>query len=307
MKSLRFSLLVMLLSSYSLIAMEAPKTYLDVLPPELKGLLAERQLIENAKTGLEAEKNVKAHLEKNQKQLNEKNLLVLIKAFADRWTAGDFERALFLLNQDLKDNSLIEPIIESIDKQYRDLGGAIAVEDKGRVQKFMELGFPMQKFVDNAAREAIKEKRLKLKNFLISVGIPKEIIEEQEKNYQLLQAINANDRELIKMLVENGADINGQTNYGTTPLMYATYTNNPDLISLLVELGANINAQNNYSETALHYSLIQGKIQNVERLAEMGADFNLPNYFGITPLGIANRNFPWAVEIFKKNAEFQNK
>ena len=48
-----------------------------------------------------------------------------------------------------------------------------------------------------------------------------------------------NDRlEIVKYLVEHGADVNAKTENGVTVLMSATYNNNSEMVKFLVEHGA---------------------------------------------------------------------
>ena len=52
-------------------------------------------------------------------------------------------------------------------------------------------------------------------------------------------------QEIVRLLVELGADIEARNNYGETPLKSAVERNRPEIVRLLVELGADIEARNN--------------------------------------------------------------
>jgi ankyrin repeat protein len=41
----------------------------------------------------------------------------------------------------------------------------------------------------------------------------------------------------MKLLIDNGADINARNNYGCTPLTYAANNNNTEIMKLLVDNG----------------------------------------------------------------------
>ena len=71
--------------------------------------------------------------------------------------------------------------------------------------------------------------------------------------------------EVIRLLLENGANPNIQNNEGTTALMKASqYIERIEIVELLLEYGANLNLQNEDGEShgnrlyiSVHFSLIQ--------------------------------------------------
>ncbi len=101
--------------------------------------------------------------------------------------------------------------------------------------------------------------------------------------------------EVIKYLIQNGADATRVDDNQNTVLMYlagtSSYKNSCDSLKecakVLVENGVNVNAQNIDEESAL---LIAVKNNNVDALCafiNLGADVNLPNIFGETALMLA--------------------
>ena len=61
--------------------------------------------------------------------------------------------------------------------------------------------------------------------------------------------------EIIKLLLQNGADPNTQNHTGETTLIVATRNNNyPETIDLLLQAGANPHIQDNNGNTALLYA-----------------------------------------------------
>lgn len=63
------------------------------------------------------------------------------------------------------------------------------------------------------------------------------------------------DFELVKKLVDMGADVNEVSKNGMTPLMYAARYNKVDILKLLIENGANVKVKNpKNSFTALRYA-----------------------------------------------------
>ena len=99
----------------------------------------------------------------------------------------------------------------------------------------------------------------------------------QKSTEALFEAIEANDVEKVKELIQAGADVNAKK-YGDTPLHCCK---NVDVAKLLIEAGADVNAKGYYERTPLH------KCENVDvakLLIEAGADINAKDSDGLTPL-----------------------
>ena len=68
----------------------------------------------------------------------------------------------------------------------------------------------------------------------------------------LQNATAFNRTDVIKRLVDEGADVNRQTRYGKdTPLHYAARKNNTEAVRLLLDNGADINLKNDDNKTPL--------------------------------------------------------
>ena len=105
--------------------------------------------------------------------------------------------------------------------------------------------------------------------------------------------------ELVKYLVENGADINAKNNDGETALMKSSANHeNIEIVKHLVENGADVNDKDNNGETALMIASAEFKNSGVvkylnivvEYLVENGADVNAKNNNGETALMRASGN-----------------
>ena len=96
--------------------------------------------------------------------------------------------------------------------------------------------------------------------------------------------------EVIKTLVELGADINAKGKIGDTPLHKASASNkNPEVIKTLVELGADVNAKGKFGDTPLHKAGASNENPEVIKiLVELGADINVKDKIGNTPLQAAS-------------------
>jgi len=82
---------------------------------------------------------------------------------------------------------------------------------------------------------------------------------------------NGNEN-IVKYLVDHGAYINKQNEYGETSLHYACRNGNENIVKYLVEHGADINKQNSFHETPLHIACMSGSENIVEYLIEKGVE-----------------------------------
>jgi ankyrin repeat protein len=64
--------------------------------------------------------------------------------------------------------------------------------------------------------------------------------------------------EMLKFLVQRGADINSPTSDGETPLHIAVLDHESDIVNWLVEEGADVNAQDGNGDTPLHIAARDG-------------------------------------------------
>ena len=84
--------------------------------------------------------------------------------------------------------------------------------------------------------------------------------------------------ELVKKLIENGAEINLSCN-NYSPLFVAVLKDNKDIVRLLIEKGANVNFISKtgheifVDKSVLHLALLQGKTDICKLLIDNGADF----------------------------------
>ena len=91
----------------------------------------------------------------------------------------------------------------------------------------------------------------------------------------LLLAVDADDRETALLLLAAGADANSTTREGETVLMTAARAGSVATVRALLALGANPNAKENwFDQTALMWAAIDNHAAVVEALIEGGADVN---------------------------------
>lgn len=106
----------------------------------------------------------------------------------------------------------------------------------------------------------------------------------------LIDAVTFNKIEIVKLLVENGANINHKVNVGTTPLMLAT-SNNLKITDYLLKNGAKVNVKNNDGLTPLHWAAqFADNKKTLEILLEKGADPTIKDIDGKTAIDYLNEN-----------------
>ncbi len=97
-------------------------------------------------------------------------------------------------------------------------------------------------------------------------------------------SIKAGNAEMVKTLLENGADPNNETSYGMTPLMTAAEKGKPEILKLLHSAGADVDYQDvDGGMTPLIYAALGENEDTVKVLLELGADPNLKDYSNMTP------------------------
>ena len=108
----------------------------------------------------------------------------------------------------------------------------------------------------------------------------------------LLNAARYNAKpEIIKYLIDSGADVNARDQDKMTPIMWASLDNaNPKTLEILVQAGADINARAKNGKTAIYFA-IAGKntVDIIKKMVELGADVNVKDEEDIMPLDISNQ------------------
>lgn len=90
--------------------------------------------------------------------------------------------------------------------------------------------------------------------------------------------------DLVKMLIEHGADINGCTVTRSSPLRAACFCGNLQIVQYLLEHNADISISNLYGNTCLMVAAYRGHLQVVEYLLDSEADPNIQAGCGGTAL-----------------------
>jgi len=107
-------------------------------------------------------------------------------------------------------------------------------------------------------------------------------------DHPLHLAIDMDNVERVRELLASGIDINKKSNqYEYTPTYIAAFEGHIDCLRLLIENGADVNIPNKYNYTPTHIAAEKGHVDCLRLLIENGADVNKANQFGYTPTFIA--------------------
>jgi ankyrin repeat protein len=121
--------------------------------------------------------------------------------------------------------------------------------------------------------------------FLLEHNANPDLYTVEEKTTALHQAMLKNNPDMIKLLVENDANVNLPNNNGETPIFYAVLNVNIDMIKYLIENNANFNHTDKDGNTILDKSAdeeIRAFLKGYIQLESLNFDF--PDITGFDPL-----------------------
>ena len=117
-------------------------------------------------------------------------------------------------------------------------------------------------------------------------------INEKDDNGRtaLFYACGNGDKEIVKMLLEAGANASLEDNKSISPIHQGALKGNKDILKMLVEKGADINSADGKGRTPLIYALMQRKTEAAFQCIELGADINIKDDEGHMPIDYAVSN-----------------
>jgi len=114
--------------------------------------------------------------------------------------------------------------------------------------------------------------------------------------------------EVVKLLVQAGAKINGEKDDDKKPLHYAVENERYEIVEYLIQMKANINITGAYGWTPLVWAIKRDNVKIVDLLIKNGAKVNLKDYKGQSPLYHAqqldeekSKNKEQIIELLKAN------
>ena len=192
-----------------------------------------------------------------------------------------------LLNEVLKKLDNTERIsVLGADFQYIDDGCSWQVSEKSA-----DWVTPLIVAVRNGSLDCVKV----LLNYGADIEERGDFMHDYKCCTPLFFAATCGNVEMLRFLVENGANVNGTDDFGVTPLMAAIANQLLDAVTFLIDQGADVNLQDSNGLTALHYasefSFDPSSCLIVKQLINRGANINaVAKYDMSTPLIIACSN-----------------
>lgn len=167
------------------------------------------------------------------------------------------------------------------------LAAASVLDDMSFFKNYFETGGDVNK--------KIGKNGLSLIHVVASKGAKREIIEllianganvneRNEKGWTPLHlAATCRNPQTAEVLIAHGADLHAKTIYGQTPLHCASYSDCPEVAELLIACGAEIEESSN-GETPLYTAIENGYPEVVRVLVANGAEVNVSDSWGNTLL-----------------------
>lgn len=128
-----------------------------------------------------------------------------------------------------------------------------------------------------------------LTHYFLSCCSPKAA--DASKQPTLFYAIRPHSQDpadIVRLLLDTGADSRSRDPFNSTPLHYAALYNYRETIKVLVEHKANLDFYNKAKDTPLHWATRQGCLQAVKELCNSGCYLHPANKVGVKPLDEAS-------------------
>jgi ankyrin repeat protein len=141
---------------------------------------------------------------------------------------------------------------------------------------------------------------LAVEKLLDSPGVDLNIKSSRLGQNPLSSAASLNRVEIVKLLLNHGANPNIADSENDTPLMAACHHGNIEIVSMLLAAGADVNAaETRYGYTPLASAVQKGHIGIVRILLDKGADPSIRLNNGFTPRDLAGaRGYTEIVGLF---------
>ena len=161
------------------------------------------------------------------------------------------------------------------------------------IQKLLELGANTEAETDDGKTPlcmAAEKGNIGVAKLLIQYGA-KINKPTSKEHYPLIEAAHRGKKIMVDYLLTAGANPNVENSYGQTALLFQfLFARNPEpkeIIRLLLNAGADINKANDSGDTLLHHAALQHRTERIKYLLSNGADINASKKHGRTPLNVA--------------------
>jgi len=158
---------------------------------------------------------------------------------------------------------------------------ALKLGNRKRIELLIDEGGVSQEEMDLALNWASQKGHLETVRLLVENGANVDAASSNGWTALMGASFNSN-LEILRYLVDGGADVNAVTTDGYTALMWASQKRNLEIVRVLVERGgANVNAATTNGYTALMMASFIGDLEMVRFLVERGgANVNAVDRYG---------------------------
>lgn len=115
------------------------------------------------------------------------------------------------------------------------------------------------------------------------------IIKETKINNNLLTAVNDNNLSQVKVLLEQGADIDYQNRYGRTSLHLSLLNADIRCLQYLLVQQPNVNQQDFFGLTPMHIAVCHNKSEAIKFLLDKNPDTSIKDNLGRTVFDITKK------------------
>ncbi|TGZ53653.1 uncharacterized protein [Temnothorax longispinosus] len=122
--------------------------------------------------------------------------------------------------------------------------------------------------------DAVKNKHAAVAKLLLTSGSKVNSKNRNPSDTPLHFAVINGDIEIVEMILDKGANIDAENEFGRTPLHDAIRNKKMEVTELLLKYGADVNARDNDGTSLLHVAVEMGCLQIVEHLLKCGAYVN---------------------------------
>ena len=186
---------------------------------------------------------------------------------------------------------------------------AVSLDNEFLVQTLIDFGakFKESGFHD-AIFESIKNMSTNMFEILMRNGLDiNKKYKDRSHHFKLLHyATEVENLNVIKILIENGANINENNDISQTPLHISLIRKAREIAKFLIRNGASVNLKvkiDNETVTPLHLAILYSWQDIIEHLVTNGADINALDWCNDSPLHYAvQTNNEEAVKLLLKNA-----
>ena len=134
---------------------------------------------------------------------------------------------------------------------------------------------------------------------IVDAALPMQLLEEphpavaggfKDNATTLMMASHSGAIELVRDLIQRGAELEARDTDGYTALMYAANMGRENVVEELLQAGAKVNATDNQRSTPVMFAAQHDHVGVVEKMIAAGADLSLRGDHGLTALGFAKQN-----------------